>query len=69
MDPNDGIVPSANVQFFSIFVLGGLVCVDHSFAYVAHFVFMRDVWIRTQRPAVASNQLSHPSPAINCVVN
>jgi len=22
-------------------------------AYVAHFVFMRDVWIRTQRAAVA----------------
>jgi hypothetical protein len=25
----------------------------HSFAYVAHFVFLRDVWIRTQRAAVA----------------
>jgi hypothetical protein len=27
--------------------------VGHSFAYVAHFVFLRDVWIRTQRAAVA----------------
>ncbi len=26
----------------------------HSFAYVAHFLFLRDVWIRTQRAAVAS---------------
>jgi hypothetical protein len=32
----------------------GLECVGHSFAYVAHFVFLRDVWIRTQRLAVAS---------------
>jgi hypothetical protein len=27
--------------------------VGHSFAYVARFVFLRDVWIRTQRAAVA----------------
>jgi hypothetical protein len=33
----------------------------HSFAYVAHCVFLRDVWRRTQRAAVASRryQLSH----------
>ncbi len=36
-----------------ILFFGGLQCVGHSFAYVAHFVFLRDVWIRTQRPAVA----------------
>jgi ionotropic glutamate receptor len=45
--------------------LGGLECVGHSFAYVAHLVFLRDVWIRTQRAAGASRpryQLSHPSP-------
>jgi hypothetical protein len=29
--------------------LGGLECVGHSFAYVVHFVFSRDVWIRTPR--------------------
>ncbi len=28
----------------------------HSFAYVAHFVFLRDVWIRTQRAIVASRR-------------
>jgi hypothetical protein len=33
---------------------GGRECVGHSFAYVANFVFLRDVWIRTQRAAVAS---------------
>ncbi len=33
------------------------------FAYVAHFVFLRDVGIRFQRAAVATLPvLSHPSP-------
>jgi hypothetical protein len=27
---------------------GGQQCVGHTFAYVAHFVFFRDVWNRTQ---------------------
>jgi hypothetical protein len=39
--------------------------VGHSFAYVAHFVFLRDVYIRTQRAAVASRRatnLATPSP-------
>ncbi len=31
-------------------------CVRHSFASVAHFVFLRDVLIRTQRAAVASSR-------------
>jgi hypothetical protein len=46
------------------------------FIYVAHFVFLRDVWIRTQRAAVASRRatnlatyiypsLSHPSPSLS----
>jgi hypothetical protein len=39
--------------FFCIF-FGGLGCVHHSFAHVTRFVFLRDVWIRTQRGAVAS---------------
>ncbi len=56
----------ANMIFF-----GRLECVGYSFAYVAHFVFLRDVWIRTQRAAVARRRatnltpislLSHPSP-------
>jgi hypothetical protein len=37
-----------------VIFFGGLECVGHSFAYVAHFVFMRDAWIRTQRAVVAS---------------
>jgi hypothetical protein len=39
--------------------------VCHSFAYVVHFVFLRVVWIRTQRAAAAKQacyQLSHLSP-------
>jgi hypothetical protein len=35
------------IRFFFVFLLGGLKCVGHSFADVAHFVFLRDVWIRT----------------------
>ncbi len=31
----------------------------HSFSYVAHFVFWRDVWIRTQRAAVASRRATN----------
>jgi hypothetical protein len=31
----------------------------HSFAYVAHFVFLEDVWIRTQRADVARYLLSN----------
>ncbi len=34
----------------------------HNFAYVAHFVFLRDVWIRTQRAAVASRRIFEPGP-------
>ncbi len=33
--------------------------VGHSFAYVAHFVFLRDVWIRTKRAAVASRRATN----------
>ncbi len=39
--------------FFCIF-FGGLEFVGHSFAYVAHLWFLRDVWIQTQSTAVAS---------------
>ncbi len=54
--------------FFCIFFCG-LECVGHSFAYVAHFVFLilRDVWSRTQRTGVANlathlPRLRHSSP-------
>ncbi len=46
------------VQLFCIY-FGGLDCVGHSFAYVAHFVFLRDVWIRTQRAAVAKRRATN----------
>ncbi len=36
------------------FFFGGLEFVGHSFAYFAHLYFLGDVWIRTQRAAVAS---------------
>ncbi len=39
--------------------LGGLEHVGHSFSYVAHFVFLRDVWVKTQRAAMASMRTTH----------
>jgi hypothetical protein len=38
---------------------GGLDCVGPSFVYVAHFVFWRDAWIRTQRAAEASRRATN----------
>ncbi len=46
-------------KFFIYILFGGLQCVGHSFTYVAHFVFLRDVWIRTQR-AARSKQVRYP---------
>ncbi len=43
-----------NVRF-----IGGLECVRHSFAYVSHIVFLRDVWIRAQRASVASRRATN----------
>ncbi len=66
-------------EVFFVYYFGGLECVGHSFAYVAQFVFLRDVWIRTQTAAVTSRratryQLSHPSPfnlkiLVGCLVD
>ncbi len=51
--------------FFFVYFFGGLECVGHSFAYVAHLWFLRDVWIRTQSADVASwratDLATHPS--------
>jgi hypothetical protein len=41
---------------FFVYFFGGLECVRPSFAYVSHFVFLRDVWIRTQKATVASRR-------------
>ncbi len=53
------------IFFFFFYFFGGLECVGHSFAYVAHLWFLRDVWIRTQSAAVAScratDLATHPS--------
>jgi hypothetical protein len=63
---------------YFLFFFGGLECAGHSYAYVAHLLFLRDVWIRTQKATIASRRanslathpsswlpvslLSHPSP-------
>ncbi len=38
---------------------GGLEYVSYVFAYIAHFAFLRDVWIRTQRAAVVSKRATN----------
>ncbi len=35
---------------------GGPECVGHSFAYVAHFYFIMDVWIQTQSAVIPSKR-------------
>ncbi len=51
--PNFRGVKLRSRMFFCI-LFSGLECVGHSFAYVVHFVFLGDVWIRTQKAAIAS---------------
>ncbi len=52
---NTGVYHTYYIYFF-----GGLECVGHSLAYVAILqFFFRDVWIRTQRAAVASMHATH----------
>jgi hypothetical protein len=57
--------PLRYVQKYQFFYLdtkiGVLECVCHSVAYVAYFVFLRDVWIRTQRAAGASRSTTNSS--------
>jgi hypothetical protein len=62
--------PKCTRKKFRIIIFCGLQ--RNSFAYVAHFVFLGDVWIRTQIAAIASRcainvathlPLSHPSPS------
>jgi hypothetical protein len=40
-------IPKECIQHFFQRFFGGLECVCDSFAYVAHFVFLRVAWIRT----------------------
>ncbi len=42
-----------------VYFFGGLECVGHCFAYVAHFVFLRDAWFRAQRAAVTSRRATN----------
>ncbi len=44
---------------YFLYYFGGLKCVGDTFAFVAHFVFLRDVCIRTQRAAVASRHATN----------
>jgi hypothetical protein len=39
--------------------LCGLQCLGNSFAYVAHYSYLRDAWIRTQRAVAASKRATN----------
>jgi hypothetical protein len=55
VDPyNNNYIILISIVF--VYFFGDLECVGHSFDYVTHFVFLRYVWIQTQRPAVASRR-------------
>jgi hypothetical protein len=45
--------------FLYFYFFGGLECVGHSFASVAHFVILIDERIRTQRAAVTSRRATN----------
>jgi hypothetical protein len=48
-------IPFSSLSSISLnYFFVGLECVGHSFAYVAHFAFLGDIWIRTLNAAVAS---------------
>ncbi len=46
-------------NIYIVYFVGGQESVGHSFAYVAHFLFLRDAWIRTQRSAIASRSATN----------
>ncbi len=46
------------LQTFLFIFLRARVC-GPSFVYVTHFVFLRDIWIRTQKAAAASRRTSN----------
>jgi len=46
-------------QIFLFIFFGGLEFIGHFFAYVAHFIFLRGVWIRAQRAAVAFRRVTN----------
>jgi hypothetical protein len=49
--------PALKFLFFNFF--GRLQCVGDSFAYVAHYLYLRYVRIRTQRTAVANRRATN----------
>jgi hypothetical protein len=46
-------------HIFFVYFFCGLECGGHSFAFVTHFVLLRDVWIGTQRASVASRRATN----------
>ncbi len=46
-------MPNMSPRIF-VYFFSGLECVGHFFAYVALYVFLRDIWIQTPRAAAAS---------------
>jgi hypothetical protein len=55
-----------NAVFF-VYIFWRARVFGHSFAYVAHFVFLRDVWIRTHRAVVASRRPTNLDTHLPCL--
>ncbi len=53
-DKQKSINSNEKKYFLFVYFFGGLESVGHSFVHVAHFILLRDVWIRTQRAASRS---------------
>jgi hypothetical protein len=78
LSPNPGALTAATwspifslnketAMVFLYFLFDGLECVGHSFAYVAHFLFLIDVWIRAAAASSrATNLHTHPSTMVLC---
>jgi hypothetical protein len=54
MTTEEEIRENSFIFLYTVYVFAGIECVGHSFAYVAHLVLLGDIWIRTQRAAVAN---------------
>jgi hypothetical protein len=59
----------ASLNVFFVYFFGGLECVGHSFAYVAHFVFLRDIWRAAVASRRATNLATHLSPKMGGFLN
>ncbi len=59
VSPQQFVSRQCKMFSYFLYIICGLECVGHSFANIAHFVFLRNIWIWTQRAAVASRSATN----------